>query len=55
MSEPWDKPSERLKRIASYKPLPMFRECGWCFHRHPQGERCGHYTFDGSETCACRR
>lgn len=48
----WDKPSPALKRIATYKPPPMLRECRGCSHRHEPGRRCGYPTGDRF-ACTC--
>lgn len=60
VSERWDVPSEKLKKIASLESSPMLRACSSCPHRHPKGELCA-WPYDDrwgritAKTCACTK
>lgn len=57
MSDRWDVPSEKLRRMAEGKNTANLRACSSCPHWHPKGELCAYPLFPSGEQtgfCECR-
>lgn len=57
MTDRWDVPSDKLRKIAATKNTPSMRTpCAKCGHRHPRGELCGLQVDTlGQGFCRCKQ